>query len=71
MTCPVRDVASRSREVDVEAVDAEDDWGFDETVSAGKRATPGVRGNLEKIPRICEDGIEAVPAFVLEVIDLS
>lgn len=51
----VRDVASRGGEVDIEAANAEDDWGFEGMVSSDELVASGVRGKRKEIQCICEE----------------
>lgn len=51
--------------------DEEDNWNFEEMVSVGEAAAPGVRDMFGKIQLICEEGGEALPTTVVEVIELA
>lgn len=67
----VRDIADRCDKVEGEADVVDDDSDPYGIVSADEVAASGVCNKLKQIPRICEDGGEAVPTFVVEVIKPS
>lgn len=67
----MRYVAIRGKEVDVEAVNVEENWESERTLSADELSATGVRGKLKEVKLIWEDGGEAKPAPLLKLVDLS
>lgn len=67
----VRGVTSRRKEAEAGSEDAEDNWGFEGMVSGDMVAASRARDKLKEILQLCEDGEEAVPKSVVEVIELS
>lgn len=63
--------ARRTSDVSEGIDDEEENWDFENMVAAEIVASSGLRGKLLEVQRICEDGDEAVPTTILEVVELA